>query len=177
MRLELITLRTPVRAFLSELGPFRARTMQRRLHEGDLTRLGKYPPMTRIVRTTRILAPENAVIDRVQNFFSAHPKLQVKALGSATAGVEVQYYLLFDWLSIAPRREAVAFAWRPAWHGFPAFGATLTVRQADKETELVLEGSYEPPGGAAGRFFDRVVGRKLAARTMDAFLNQLADNP
>jgi len=133
--------------------------------------------MTRIVRTTRTLAPENVVVDRVQSFFSAHPKLQVGALGSSTASVEVQYYLLFDWLSIAPHREGVAFAWRPAWRGFPAFGATLTVQRTGKETELVLDGSYEPPGGAAGRFFDRVVGRRLAARTMDAFLNQLANNP
>lgn len=131
--------------------------------------------MTRIVRTTRTLAPENVVIDRVQNFFSTHPKLQVKALGTSTAGVEVQYSLLFDWLSIAPHRQGVAFAWRPAWRGFPAFGATLTVRPAGKKTELVLEGSYEPPGGAAGRFFDRIVGRKLAARTMDALLSQIAD--
>jgi uncharacterized membrane protein len=117
------------------------------------------------------------VIDRVQNFFSAHPKLQVRALGSSTAEVAVQYDLLFDWLSLAPHREGVAFAWRPAWRGFPAFGATLTVRRTGKKTELVLDGSYEPPGGAAGRFFDRVVGRKLAARTLDAFLKQFADNP
>ena len=116
------------------------------------------------------------MIERVQNFFSQHPKLQVRALGSSTAGVDVQYYLLFDWLSIAPHREGVAFAWRPAWRGFPAFGATLTVARIDKNTELVLEGSYEPPGGAVGRFFDRAVGRKLAARTMDAFLNQIVDN-
>ena len=114
--------------------------------------------MTRIVRTTRTRAPENVVIDRVQNFFSAHPKLQVRALGSSTASVEVQCYLLFDWLSLAPHREGVAIAWRPAWRGFPPFGATLTVQRTGKKTELVLDGSYEPPGGAAGCFFDRVVG-------------------
>jgi hypothetical protein len=130
--------------------------------------------MTRIVLTTWISEPEDVVIERVQNFFSQHPKLQVKALGSSTAAVEVQYYLLFDWLSTAPHKEGVAFAWRPAWRTFPAFGATLTVRQTGAKTELVLEGSYEPPGGAAGRVFDRVIGRKLAARTMDAFLNQVA---
>jgi hypothetical protein len=130
--------------------------------------------MARIVRTTRVQASEDAVVERVQNFFAQHPKLQVKALGSSTAGVEVQYYLLFDWLSIAPHREGVAFAWRPAWRGFPAFGATLTVQRVGTKTVLILEGSYDPPGGAAGRFFDRVVGRRLAARTMDAFLNQLA---
>lgn len=134
--------------------------------------------MTQIVRATRISAPEDAVIERVQKFFSRHPKFQVKALGTSTAGVEVQSYLLFDWLSIAPRRVGVAFAWRPVWRGFPAFGATLTVQRKAKNTELVLEGSYEPPGGAVGRLFDRVIGRRLAARTMDAFLSRVAcDKP
>jgi hypothetical protein len=133
--------------------------------------------MTRIIRTTRIRAPAEVVLDRLQDFFSQHPKLQVRALGSSTAGVEVQYYLLFDWLSITPHREGVEFSWRPAWGGFPTFGATLTVRPSGKKTEVVLEGSYEPPGGPFGRFFDRIVGRRLAARTMDSFLKQIADNP
>jgi hypothetical protein len=131
--------------------------------------------MTRIVRTTRIQAPESEVVDRLQSFFSQHPTLKVQTLGSSTASVDVQYSVLFDWTTTAPRREGVALAWRPAWRGFPPFGATLTVRAAGNKTELVLEGSYDPPGGAAGRFFDRVVGRKLAARTMDALLNQLAE--
>ena len=98
--------------------------------------------MTQIVRTTQVQAPESAVVDRVQKFFSTHPKLQVKAVGSSTASVEVQHFLLFDWLSVAPHREGVAFAWRPAWRGFPSFGATLTVQGAGDKTELVLEGSY-----------------------------------
>jgi len=130
--------------------------------------------MTRIVQTTRISEPEDVVIARVQKFFAQHPKLQVKALGSSTAGVDVHYHLLFDWLSISPRQEGVAFAWRPAWRGFPSFGATLTVQQTGKQTELILEGSYDPPGGAPGRFFDRIVGRRLAERTMGAFLTQVA---
>jgi hypothetical protein len=97
-------------------------------------------------------------------------------LGSSTAGVEVQYFLLYDWTRVAPPRGGVAFAWRPSWRGFPSFGATLTVRAAGEETELVLEGSYEPPGGVLGRLFDRVLGQKLAVGTMDALLDQLADN-
>lgn len=127
-----------------------------------------------MVRTTRVSEPEDVVINRIQRFFSQHPKLQVKALGSSTTGVEVQHYLLFDWLSIDPPAEGVAFTLRPAWRGFPTFGATLTVQRSGKRTELMLEGSYEPPGGAAGRLFDRVIGRRLAARTMDAFLSQVA---
>jgi hypothetical protein len=134
------------------------------------------PPMTRIARTARIQKPQSDVIAHLQEFFSQKPKLQVKALGPSTAGVEVQYSLLYDWTRVAPPSSGVAFAWRPAWRGFPSFGATLTVRPAGQETELVLEGSYEPPGGAVGRVFDRIVGQKLAARTMDALLDQLAHN-
>jgi hypothetical protein len=100
----------------------------------------------------------------------------VKALGSSTASVDVQYYVLYNWLTVTPQGEGVALAWRPSWRGFPSFGGTLSVRAAGTKTVLVLEGSYEPPGGSAGRLFDWVVGRKLAARTMDAFLDQLANN-
>jgi hypothetical protein len=130
--------------------------------------------MTRIARTTRIHKPQSDVIAHLQEFFSQRPKLQVRTLGSSTTGVEVQYPLLYDWTSVTPPRGGVAFAWRPAWRGFPSFGATLTVRPAGQETELVLEGSYEAPGGVVGRVFDRIVGQKLAARTMAALLDQLA---
>jgi hypothetical protein len=132
--------------------------------------------MTQIARTARIRERHGDVIARLQAFFSQHPKLQVRALGSSTAGVEVRYSLLYDWTRVAPPRGGIAFAWRPGWRGFPSFGATLTVRPTGEETDLVLEGSYEPPGGFVGRLFDRIVGQKLAARTMDALLDQLAHN-
>lgn len=132
--------------------------------------------MTRIARTARIHEPHGDVIARLQDFFSQRPKLHVRALGSSSAEVEVRYSLLYDWTRVTPPRGGNAFAWSPGWRGFPSFGATLTVRPAGKETDLVLEGSYEPPGGLVGRLFDRVVGQKLAARTMDALLDQLAHN-
>jgi Polyketide cyclase / dehydrase and lipid transport len=132
--------------------------------------------MTRIERTARIHEAHGDVIARLQDFFSQRPKLRVRALGSSTAEVEVRYSLLYDWTKITPPRGGMAFAWRPGWRGFPSFGATLTVRPVGEETNLVLEGSYEPPGGVMGALFDRVVGQKLAARTMDALLDQLARN-
>jgi hypothetical protein len=130
--------------------------------------------MTRIVRTTKVNASGETVLEGLQSFFAQHPKLQVKTLGSSTADVEVQHYMLFDWLSVSPRHEGVAFAWRPSWRGFPAFGATLTVQRRGTGTDLVLEGSYDPPGGVVGRLFDRIAGKRAAVRTMDALLNQMA---
>ncbi len=130
--------------------------------------------MTQIIRSVRIHAPRSEVIDRLEAFFSRRPKLQVKALGSSTAGVDVRYSLLYDWTRVTPPRGGIAFAWRPAWRGFPSFGATLTVQSVSEETELILEGSYDPPGGVLGRLFDLAVGKRLAVRTMDALLDELA---
>ena len=129
--------------------------------------------MTRIARAARVPESQNLVIDRLQSFFSQRPKLQVQALGSSKVGVDVRYSLLYDWTSISPPRGGVAFAWRPAWRGFPSLGATLTVRPSGEDTELLLEGSYEPPGGIIGRIFDRIAGRRMAERTMDALLGEL----
>jgi hypothetical protein len=130
--------------------------------------------MTRIARTATIHQPHADVIAHLQEFFAQRPKLQVRALCSSTSEVDVRYSLLYDWTMVSPRHGGMAIAWRPGWRGFPSFGATLTVRPAGKDTELVLEGSYEAPGGVVGRLFDRVVGQRLAARTMDALLDQLA---
>ena len=85
----------------------------------------------------------------------------------------MHYELLYDCTRVAPRYDALAFAWQPAWRGFPPFGATLTVRAVGKDTVLVLEGSYGAPGGAAARLFDWVIGKKLAARTMNALLQDV----
>jgi hypothetical protein len=115
------------------------------------------------------------VIARLEEFFSQRPKLRVKALGSLTAEVDVRYSLLYDWTSVAPPRGGIAFAWKPVWRGFPSFGATLTVRPVGEDTELLLEGSYQPPRGILGRTFDYLIGRRLAARTLDSLLDQLAN--
>ncbi len=130
--------------------------------------------MTRISRTARIPKPQQDVIARLEAFFSRRPKLHVRALGFLRAEVDVRYSLLYDWTSVGPPRGGIAFAWKPAWRGFPSFGATLTVRPDGEDTDLVLDGSYEPPAGVVGQLFDRLAGRRLANRTMDSLLDRLA---
>ncbi len=55
----------------------------------------------------------------------------------------------------------------------PAFTGTLTLRAGEDygETELKLEGGYDPPGGAVGRAFDELVGRRIAHATLSALLS------
>ncbi len=55
----------------------------------------------------------------------------------------------------------------------PGFEGTITLRAGEDydECALELDGRYEPPGGAAGKLFDDVVGRRIAHATLGSLLD------
>ncbi len=55
----------------------------------------------------------------------------------------------------------------------PGFAGTLTLSSGEDygETELKLDGRYDPPGGVAGRAFDELLGRRIAHATLAALLH------
>lgn len=55
----------------------------------------------------------------------------------------------------------------------PGFEGTVTLRAGEDydESELELDGRYEPPGGAVGKLFDDVVGRRIAHATLGSLLD------
>ena len=59
----------------------------------------------------------------------------------------------------------------------PAFDGTLTISAGEDydETALQIDGSYDPPGGPAGRAFDDLIGRRIAHATMSALLAGVGD--
>jgi hypothetical protein len=72
---------------------------------------------------------------------------------------------------------AVPVWWEDAEHPalFPTFDGGLEVHDIDGGTELRLVGSYRPPLGAVGRFADGLLGRRIVAGSLDAFLAAVAD--
>lgn len=67
--------------------------------------------------------------------------------------------------------------WEPEPGGaYPSFSGTLSVRSDEDYTGSIIEvsGAYAPPMGAAGALFDRALGRKIAAATMQALLAKIA---
>jgi hypothetical protein len=67
--------------------------------------------------------------------------------------------------------------WDPIDGMYPSFDGTLTV-QADetyRTSQLVLVGSYTPPGGVAGAAFDAAVGSHMAAATANELLRRVGD--
>ena len=59
----------------------------------------------------------------------------------------------------------------------PGFTGTLTLSSGEDydETELKLEGRYDPPGGVVGQAFDELLGRRIAHATLSALLAGVGD--
>ncbi len=120
---------------------------------------GKYTPMTRIARTARIHEPHGNVIARLQDFFSQAAQTSGEGFGSlngrgrgsilSTLRLDEGWlHHVAAWRSRGDRVGAVSIVWRDP------YGSGLR-----DETDLVLEGSYEPPGGVVGQLFDRISGK------------------
>jgi hypothetical protein len=133
----------------------------------------KAPHMTSLFRTTLVETPFSSVIEYVTDFFDERPHLRVKALASTNIGVETQRELIDDKTDTVRDHDALTVSWQPRWSVFPSFRGRATVRSQSPGSILALEGSYEPPGGLAGKFFDRLIGERLANGTMDHLLGRL----
>ncbi len=59
---------------------------------------------------------------------------------------------------------------------FPVMRGMITVRPNGQATEVRMDGSYTPPLGVFGELFDRIIGRHIARRTVERFLDQLHDS-
>ncbi|MBV8197075.1 MAG: hypothetical protein JO263_02990 [Candidatus Eremiobacteraeota bacterium] len=65
--------------------------------------------------------------------------------------------------------------WKPKAGPYPEFDGELTVRADEtySSSQLELQGSYRPPGGALGAAFDVAVGSRIARATAQALLERL----
>lgn len=73
-------------------------------------------------------------------------------------------------------RTTVAVRWHAAgWERmFPAFAGVLEARKEGEAAILVLRGTYTVPLGPLGGFGDGLAGRRVARRSLTAFLEQAA---
>ena len=67
----------------------------------------------------------------------------------------------------------LTLSWQAVRH--PGMNATLSVYALTPgETQLDLEGHYEPPAGAVGRALDAVAGHRLAEASVQQFVKEIA---
>jgi len=59
---------------------------------------------------------------------------------------------------------------------FPRFEGTLSITPVGTQSELWLQGTYEPPFGPLGALLDRTVLSHAAKRSLNSFLRRIADD-
>lgn len=59
---------------------------------------------------------------------------------------------------------------------FPTFEGTLSVTPVGTQSELWMQGTYRPPFGFVGAVLDRTVLRNAARRSLQAFLQHVAED-
>ena len=59
---------------------------------------------------------------------------------------------------------------------FHTFEGTLSITPVATHSELWLQGTYDPPFGFFGALLDRTVLRHAARRSLQAFLQRIADD-
>jgi hypothetical protein len=138
--------------------------------------------MTQLSERTLVHAPLASAKDLVNGVFRAQTPTGAKHAhfvlhaGDAKQAAMVDASLVHRAGDMTPR---YAIRWSAENDGpFPIFDGQLIV-QADEVYEmfwLALDGSYAPPGGAAGLLFDAVAGRHIAAATARAFLEHLRNH-
>ncbi len=104
--------------------------------------------------------------------------VQVPIVGNWAIGptAKLRFTLRSDTAERGRSHEEIGLRWTTAFRLLPDFHGTLRFRVQRSETRIVLDATYLPPAGALGSFFDVLVGRRIAARTCQYFVQRIADS-
>lgn len=127
------------------------------------------------MRVTRFVrCPFSAAIEFAEETLRHRTDFTISAAPAVAHHVTVAAHLAEDVSDTVRRHEALLIAWKPRLRLFPPFAGALTVRPKGRGTWLRIQGSYEPPLGAAGRLFDAIAGRFIARLTLQRLLGEIA---
>jgi hypothetical protein len=132
-----------------------------------------------------IFCPYSAAFDFLRRFISEHRGQLPLAASLDSIGLPARLRLERDvnvHLSERPhaagdlRRgpDTVEITWEPADGGpYPHFSGTVRIKPSHGHSEFILDGTYEPPLGLAGKLFDAAVGHRIAEATAANLLASL----
>jgi hypothetical protein len=147
--------------------------------------------MTRLLAHEHVRCP-SGLLDR---YVASYLESQRRADGTVHLKLGVPSRTL-DHVGLSLEREVIAqvafgpdpsglnrvlnIGWEPEGGGpYPSFSGMLNAEPIDGSEDdslLVLDGSYEPPGGGPGRVFDEAIGFSIARSSARALLEQLRDD-
>jgi hypothetical protein len=129
------------------------------------------------VRASRLVdCPFSAVIEFTEAALRNRTHIVLSPAAPLAQRADVTTEISDDRSDQARKHDALLIAWRPGLALFPNFRGVLTARPEGRGASLRIEGTYEPPFGIAGRIFDAIAGRRIAALTLTRLLRALSDD-
>ena len=136
--------------------------------------------MSTILKKQTVDAPAAAAGRLLQAYLDAHPKHETGGIRIVLRARTLEAPAVVT-LTPAHRPQDMAPRFSVHWEAesdgpYPVFDGILTVEGGDDydEYRLALEGTYQPPLGIAGKAFDLVVGNRIADRTAQELLADIA---
>ncbi len=122
---------------------------------------------TRVRATTLVNVPFSVLADLLADALRERRDLDVSPLVGPGERVRLSWGLVEDASDEARKHEAIAIEWTPEHPQlFPSFRGAISVRPHFRRSWMRVAGAYDPPLAAAGRLFDRVMGRFVAWMTL-----------
>lgn len=136
--------------------------------------------MSTILRKQVVEAPAASAGRLLQVYLDAHPKHQNGGVRIVLRAHTLEQPAVVT-LTPAHRPQDMAPRFSVHWEAegggpYPVFDGVLTVEGGDDydEFRLAIDGTYKPPLGLAGKAFDLVVGNRIAERTAQELLADIA---
>lgn len=132
--------------------------------------------MTRVCARRDVCCPFSATIEAIEILHEDDAEHRVGPFANMRTRIKCEIAEVRDRTDNTRRHQALQLRWQALSRmPLPVMSGLITVRPNGPATELRMEGSYVPPLGAPGRLFDRIIGRHLAQRTLNRFLDELRD--
>lgn len=140
--------------------------------------------MTEVFGTITIKAPYSVAMDAIVRRLKAKKnrivlEVPFKKIGIPTnlgieREVDIAFHPVHGYKGEQQLHDELRFTWVPTGGGpFPTFGGMLKLRPLGADTECILSGEYQPPGGKLGEAFDAVIGKRIAEATSNVLLDQI----
>jgi hypothetical protein len=88
--------------------------------------------------------------------------------------VKLAFAIHADVLDHGRRHDEFRITWRSGSRLLPDFHGTIRFRIEADRTRVLVDGSYVPPLGFAGRLFDRIAGSAIARASMQDLADRIA---
>ena len=127
-----------------------------------------------------VLGCESYAVEYLERAEKGGPEalLRVPLFGGLPAlrrRVQPTFGIAIDVVEEGRKHDEIRLRWKSGSRLFPNFRGTVRFRIDQSSTHVLVDGNYTAPLGRIGAAFDRLIGRHIAARTVDDLAGRIAN--